>query len=327
MKKKLSIDDYCNGIVNNDRVILGKALTLMESNADIHNNISQNLLNKIMPHTGNSIRIGITGAPGVGKSTFIDKFGYYLINSGYRVAVLSVDPSSSISGGSILGDKTRMEKLSSHENSFIRPSPSKGAIGGVARKTRESILICEAAGYNVIIIETVGVGQNELEVHSMVDFFMLIQIAGAGDELQGIKKGIVELADAIVINKADGDNKQNVLSAVNVLKGALAYLNHRTDNWQTQVLACSALSEEGIKEIWHVISKFRKLCTGNDEFKKKRERQRVDWFDNLLNEEIKKVFFRDKEIKHKYSVLKKEVLEDKISIVHAVRNLTDIFRK
>ena len=327
MKKKLTIEDYYKGIINSDRVILGRALTLMESSTNIHSHLAQELLLKIMPHTGNSIRIGITGAPGVGKSTFIDSFGSHLVNKDYKVAVLSVDPSSSISGGSILGDKTRMEKLSSHENSFIRPSPSRGALGGVSRKTRESILICEAAGYNIIIIETVGVGQNEVDVHSMVDFFMLMQIAGAGDELQGIKKGIVELADAVLINKADGNNRENVLSAVNVLKGALTYLYPVHDKWKVEILACSAVTGDGIKEIWHVINKFRKLCTGNKEFGKNRERQRVDWFESLLNDEIKKAFFAESDIKHKYNGLKKDVLEGKIPAVQAVRNLLDTFRK
>ena len=327
MQKNISIEDYYNGIINGDRIVLGRALTLIESNAAKHRDIADELLLKIMPHTGDSIRIGITGPPGVGKSTFIDRFGSFLIAEGYKVAVLSVDPSSSIGGGSILGDKTRMERLASLENSFIRPSPSGGALGGVARKTRESILICEAAGYDVILVETVGVGQNELTVHSMVDFFMLMQIAGAGDELQGIKKGIVELADTIVINKYDGENKKNVEAAVNVIRNALVFLQPVSNDWKTEVIPCSALTGEGIKEIWHVVTKFRNLCTENNEFSKKREHQLAEWFDSLLNDEIKRIFFADKNIRKRYSNLKKKVTEGSIPAVQAVRNLINTFGK
>jgi LAO/AO transport system kinase len=325
--KKLSIEDYYKGIIGGDRIILSRALTLIESSAAKHRAEAEELLLKIMPYTGESIRIGITGPPGVGKSTFIDTFGTYLIEEGHKVAVLSIDPSSSISGGSILGDKTRMEKLAVLQNAFIRPTPSGGTLGGVARKTRESILLCEAAGYNVILVETVGVGQNELTVNSMVDFFMLMQIAGAGDELQGIKKGVVELADAIVINKADGGNKKNVAAAVNIIKNALDYLQPVVNGWKTEVLSCSAMAGEGIKEIWHVVTKFRNLCTENNEFSKKREHQLADWFDSLLNDEIKRIFFADENVKKRYSDLKKKVMKGRIPAVQAVRNLINTIGK
>ena len=249
-RKKLTVDDYVNGILKHDRTILARTITLIESNSPKHISLAQEVIKRLLPHTGESIRIGITGVPGAGKSTFIESFGNYLIEKNFKVAVLAIDPSSSITKGSVLGDKTRMETLSRNENCFIRPSPSSGILGGVTRKTRETTLICEAAGFDVILIETVGVGQNEITVRSMVDFFLLMKIAGAGDELQGIKKGVIELADAIFINKADGDNKLRADIAREEFSRALHYLKSPTDGWTPKVITGSAinnLSRSGCK--------------------------------------------------------------------------------
>ncbi len=230
-RRSLTIDNYVQGVLKHDRTILARAITLIESNSAKHMDMAQEVLRQLLPYTGKSIRVGITGVPGAGKSTFIEAFGIYLVEAGFRVAVLAVDPSSTVTHGSILGDKTRMEKLSRQENCFIRPSPSGGTLGGVTRKTRETALICESAGYDIILVETVGVGQNEVTVRSMVDFFLLLKIAGAGDELQGIKKGVIELADAIVINKADGDNILQANIAKQEFANALHYLKTPSKGW------------------------------------------------------------------------------------------------
>ena len=266
-----------------NRRALAKAITLVESKRPEHREQAQQLLEALLPSTGNSIRIGITGIPGVGKSTFIESFGQTVIAQGKKVAVLAVDPSSPIAGGSILGDKTRMEELSRSDQAFIRPSPSEGALGGVALKTRETMLLCEAAGYDVILVETVGVGQSEYEVASMVDFFMVLMLPNAGDELQGIKKGIMELADALVINKADGDSLNMAQQTRRHYQNAMHLLRH-TSFWTPQVLTCSAQKKENIDEVWGMISGFQIDAIKNNAFYEKRSRQAQEWMHKLLHE-------------------------------------------
>ena len=244
-RKNLSVDDYVTGVLSFDRNILARTITLIESNNPTHHNTAQEVLTKLLPHSGKSLRIGITGVPGAGKSTLIEALGMYLIKQGHKIAVLTVDPSSTVTKGSILGDKTRMENLSKEKNCFIRPSPSGGNLGGVTRKSRETITACEAAGFNIILIETVGVGQSEVTVRSMVDFFLLVLIAGAGDELQGIKRGIMELTDAILINKADGDNEKKANIARSDYNNALHYLQPATKGWNSQAFSGSALTWKG----------------------------------------------------------------------------------
>ena len=268
-------------ILTGNRRALAKAITLIESTLDAHRDQAQDLLENLLPHSGNSLRIGITGVPGVGKSTFIEVFGLYLIEQGKRVAVLAVDPSSPIAGGSILGDKTRMEALSRREEAFIRPTPASGALGGVAQKTRESMILCEAAGYDVILVETVGVGQSEYQVAGMVDFFMVLMLPGGGDELQGIKKGIMELADALVINKADGDSESLATMTQRQYISAMSLLRH-TSSWEPRVMTCSALQGVNIDSIWAMLCEFqsdaaRAIAT-------KRSRQNSDWMRELMNE-------------------------------------------
>ena len=268
--KTFPVQDYVAGVLEKDPVVLARAITLIESTAPQHAALAADLMKALLPHRDHSVRIGITGIPGVGKSTFIEAFGLYLCAQGHRVAVLAVDPTSVVSGGSILGDKTRMEKLSRHPSAYIRPSPSGGALGGVTRKTRETITLCEAAGYDVILIETVGVGQSEIAVRSMTDFFLLLALTGAGDELQGIKKGIVEMADAIAVTKADGDN----LVAAERLRLELSQVLHllapATEGWKPEVLTCSALKGSGISEVWAAVEKFRKEMTASGEWSARR---------------------------------------------------------
>jgi len=278
-------------LLQGNRRSLAKAITLTESKLATHREEAQQLLESLLPHTGKSIRIGITGIPGVGKSTFIEAFGLYLISQGLKVAVLAVDPSSPITGGSILGDKTRMEILSQQENAFIRPSPSGGTLGGVAQKTRESMLLCEAAGYDVILVETVGVGQSEYEVASMVDFFLVLMLPNAGDELQGIKKGILELADAIVVNKADGAAKLMAEQTRHHYNNALSILQH-SSFWQPRVMLCSALENHNIDAIWAMIQEYRAKADSAGVFAHKRNRQNQEWMWRLVHELI------DRRLKH-----------------------------
>jgi LAO/AO transport system kinase len=269
----LFAEEYARGVRAGDATVLARAITLIESTAPQHAEDAEELMKLLLPHRDHSVRIGITGVPGVGKSTFIEAFGLYLCEQGHRVAVLAVDPTSVVSGGSILGDKTRMEKLSRHPAAYIRPSPSGGALGGVTRKTRETITLCEAAGYDVILIETVGVGQSEIAVRSMTDFFLLLALTGAGDELQGIKKGIVEMADAIAVTKADGDN---VIAAERLqleLAQVLHLLAPATAGWKPEVLTCSAVKGSGIPEVWAVVEKLRKEMMASGEWDARRLRQ------------------------------------------------------
>lgn len=296
-KKQPSVDDLVNGILQGNITNLSRAITLVESRHPEHSNKANEVIKACLPYANKSIRIGITGVPGVGKSTFIEAFGSYLTTHGKKVAVLAVDPSSSITKGSILGDKTRMEELVKNPNAFIRPSSSGDSLGGVARKTRETITLCEAAGFNVVIIETVGVGQSETAVHSMVDFFLLLKLAGAGDELQGIKRGIIEMADAIAINKADGDNLRRAKIAKTEFKRALHFYPEKESGWQPKVMLCSALKNEGIETIWNVISEYTELTKKTGFFQNKRQEQNKFWLLQTIEEHLKQEFFNNKIIK------------------------------
>jgi LAO/AO transport system kinase len=288
---------YIDGVLKKKRAMIAKSITLIESALPAHQQLAQNILDGLLPYAGNAIRIGISGVPGVGKSTFIESFGMMLIDKGHRVAVLAVDPSSSRSGGSIMGDKTRMERLALQPNAFIRPSPTSGTLGGVAKKTRESMIICEAAGHDVILVETVGVGQSETAVASMVDFFLVLMLAGAGDELQGIKKGILELADAIVINKADGNNIERAREARSEYESALNLMESKSSVWSVPVLTCSALTMDGLEDVWKTILDYRQKLTDGGELAEKRRLQSVDWMWSLVQDGLKDRFFENQKVK------------------------------
>ncbi len=320
-RKNMAVADYVNGVLAGDRTALARAITLIESNATKHMDIAQAVLKELLPYTGKSKRIGITGVPGAGKSTLIETLGCNLIAMGHKLAVLAIDPSSSISKGSVLGDKTRMEELSRNQNCFIRPSPSSGTLGGVTRKTRETMLICEAAGYDTVIIETVGVGQNEISVRSMVDFFLLIKIAGAGDELQGIKKGVIELADAIVINKADGDNQKRAEIARSEFAKALHYLNSPTPGWTPEVITASALHATNIKQIWDIILKFYHCLQENDYVNKRRHAQAIEWVHAMVRDHLMHEFYHHPDIAKSIIDIEKRVLSGQLPPTSAARDL------
>jgi LAO/AO transport system kinase len=310
-------------LLSGERRALAKAITLVESKLDSHREEAQQVLEQVLPHSGHSIRIGITGSPGVGKSTFIEAFGLHLIAQGKRVAVLAVDPSSPIAGGSILGDKTRMEELSRRDEAFIRPSPSEGTLGGVAQKTRETMLLCEAAGYDVILVETVGVGQSEYQVAAMVDFFIVLMLPGGGDELQGIKKGILELADALVINKADGESeglanitRQHYLSAMNLLR-------HNTF-WTPQVMTCSALKLTNIDAVWGMVVDYYYQALAQDVFQRKRARQNRDWMHQLINEMLLLRMQQNPQIRALLPTLEDAVEQQAITAYAAARQVIDL---
>ena len=322
--RQRSVNEFVTGVLNSNITFLSKAITLVESTNIKHQQKANEILNCCLPHANKSVRIGITGVPGVGKSTFIETFGKYLTAQGKKVAVLAVDPSSSINKGSILGDKTRMEALVTDENAFIRPSPSGTSLGGVAQKTRESIILCEAAGFDTIIIETVGVGQSETVVHSMVDFFLLLKLAGAGDELQGIKRGIIEMADAIVINKADGDNKQNAKIAKVAFNRALHLYPLKESKWQPKVLTASALHNSGIEEINKMILTYIAITKENAYFNKKRNEQNKFWLLSTIEQQLKTNFYQNPKVK---SALQEEIdnLENgKTTPFNAAKRLLDL---
>ncbi len=306
-----------------NRRALAKAITLVESKLDAHRTQAQDVLNEVLPHTGKSIRIGITGIPGVGKSTFIEAFGLYLIEQGKKVAVLAVDPSSPLRGGSILGDKTRMELLSREDNAFIRPSPSEGALGGVAQKTRETILLCEAAGYDVILVETVGVGQSEYEVAAMVDFFLVLMLPNAGDELQGIKRGIMELADALIINKADGESANLAKQTQGHYKNALKLMKHASF-WQPQVNTCSALNNHGIKEVWAMIEQYQEKSHEKGAFDNKRAQQNSQWLNKLIHEMLEMRLKNNSDVKIELPKLQSAVLNNEITPYNAAKKIIDL---
>jgi GTPase len=323
----LPADDYVNGILNGDITILSKAVTLVESANAKHQQLAQDIITRCLPFSGKSIRVGITGVPGVGKSTFIEVLGSYITKQGGKLAVLAIDPSSERTRGSILGDKTRMEELAGDKNAYIRPSPSAGSLGGVARKTRETIILCEAAGFNHIFIETVGVGQSETAVHSMTDFFLLLMLAGAGDELQGIKRGIMEMADTIAINKADGNNTEKAQLARIQYNNAIHLFPKKDSGWEPNVLTCSAAQKTGIEQVWEQIEKYRSLTTKNGFFNSNRNQQATYWMHETILEKLRRDFYDDPVIKLKIEELEKQVLEDKLSSFMAAGQLLQLYSK
>lgn len=325
LRKKMSVEEYVEGVKKGDRMILAKAITLIESNAPKDFDKAQRVLQALLPRTGHSLRIGITGVPGAGKSTFIEAFGQLLCQQGYKVAVLAVDPTSSITGGSILGDKTRMQKLSREPNCFIRPSPSGGTLGGVARKSRETMMLCEAAGCDVILVETVGVGQSETTVRSMVDFFMLVVLTGAGDDLQGIKKGIMELADAIVVNKADGDNLERAKVTQGEYERMVEFIRPATEGWKTHAYRCSALQKTGLLELWAVMREFEKVTKKSGAFENRRQRQIIAWVKTMIDEHLHNLFYEDNVIKGRLPEVRAAVLAGVVSPSQAVAELIRTF--
>lgn len=319
--------EMVEGILKGDVTMLSRAVTLVESLAQEHQQLAQEVIEKCLPHSGNSRRIGITGVPGAGKSTSIDVFGLHVLKDGGKLAVLAIDPSSERTRGSILGDKTRMEKLSTHPGAFIRPSPSAGSLGGVARKTRETIILCEAAGYNNIFVETVGVGQSETAVHSMVDFFLLIQLAGTGDELQGIKRGIMEMADGIVINKADGDNIDRARLAQAQFKSALRLFPPTASGWSPEVLTYSGYFELGIPEVWEMIDRYFDYVTANGYFDRRRREQARYWMYETINEQLRNHFYNNPAIASMLADREAAVLDNRLSSFIAARDVLDTYFK
>ncbi len=324
--RRLPLERYVEGVLGGDRMVLARAITVAESNRPEDGELAAQLLDAVLPHTGKSLRVGITGVPGVGKSTFIDTLGMHLIRDHKEnVAVLSVDPSSPISGGSILGDKTRMERLAVEESAFIRPSPAQGHLGGVARRTRETILLCEAAGYRNILVETVGVGQSETAVRSMTDFFLLLMLAGAGDELQGMKRGIIEMLDGMAINKADGDNKPKAERARIEYAGALHLFPASADGWTPRVLTCSSVGGEGIAEVWQMVLEHRELLEGNGWLAKLRNRQSLQWMNELTMLGLEEMFHGNPAVSERLPHLRDEVHAGRMTPFAASRELLALF--
>jgi LAO/AO transport system kinase len=315
------IQIYIKGVREQDRRLLSKTITLIESSRSDHQELARKILDQLLPHTGKAVRLGITGVPGVGKSMFIESLGMALVDTGHRVAVLAVDPSSSRSGGSVMADKTRMERLAVEENAFIRPSPSGGTLGGVARKTRETMLVCEAADFDVIIVETVGVGQSETTVASMVDFFLVLMLSGAGDELQGIKRGVLELADAIAITKADSDNIEKAKNAAKIYETTMHMLQPTSPNWDPPVLTCSALDMIGIVEIWQMVIKYHKKFTASGELEQKRQKQALDWLWSLVEEGLRERFDTNPEIRKRLRRIARAVEKGETSPTRAADKL------
>jgi len=319
--KRPSLDELTRGIDQSDRMMLSRAITIVESKLASDQQLAAKLLDSVIHKTGKSVRIGITGVPGVGKSTFIESFGTHLTALGKKLAVLSIDPSSTLTKGSILGDKTRMTHLSQNSNAFIRPSPAGTSLGGVAQKTRESILLCEAAGFDVILVETVGVGQSETAVRDMVDFFLLLMIAGGGDELQGIKRGIMEMADALVINKADGNNLKPANQAKKAYENALHLFPPHESGWTVPVKTCSAIKNEGIPEIWSTIETYMSTSTESGYLTRQREAQNVKWMHELIRARLETNFFGDAAMKDKITQITKKVAAGELGVRHAVNSL------
>ena len=326
-KKQLSVDDYVDGILRGDITILSRAVTMVESARPEHQQVAQQIIERCLPYSGKSIRLGITGVPGAGKSTFIESLGMHIIKNEGKLAVLAIDPSSERSRGSILGDKTRMEKLSAEQDAYIRPSPSAGSLGGVARKTRETIILCEAAGFDTIFIETVGVGQSETAVHSMVDFFLLLMLAGAGDELQGIKRGIMEMADAITINKADGENIHRAKLAQTEYRSALHLFPPTKSGWTPEVKTCSSLYHQDVDKIWDMVLEYVKLTKENTFFEANRRSQAKYWMYESINEQLRNNFYQHPLIKDAIVENENLVLSDEKSSFVAAKDLLDNYFK
>ncbi|MEB3372236.1 methylmalonyl Co-A mutase-associated GTPase MeaB [Saccharopolyspora mangrovi] len=327
MPRKIDIHDYAEGVLDGSRTKLAQAITLVESTRADHRALTQELLTELLPHTGGAHRIGITGVPGVGKSTFIEALGSMLTEEGHRVAVLAVDPSSTRSGGSILGDKTRMGRLASDPSAFVRPSPSAGTLGGVARATRETILLMEAAGFDVVLVETVGVGQSEVTVAAMVDCFLLLSLARTGDQLQGIKKGVLELADIIAVNKADGDHEVEAKKAARELRSALRMLTPVSSSWTPPVLTCSGLRSLGLDTLWEQIRQHRETLSETGELATKRSRQQIEWTWSMVRDQLLADLTHDPEVQSILSTIESQVAEGKLPPGQAAQTLLKTFRR
>ncbi|MEL6635119.1 MAG: methylmalonyl Co-A mutase-associated GTPase MeaB [Bacteroidota bacterium] len=325
-RRQRPLEYYLRGIENGDRVVLGQAITLIESTRPDHQRLARSLVEACLPRAGRSTRLGITGTPGVGKSTFIEALGQYLLEQDHRLAILAIDPSSQRSGGSILGDKTRMEVLTSHEAAFIRPSPAGNSLGGVARQTRETILLCEAAGYDTLIVETVGVGQSETAVHSMVDFFLLLLLPGAGDELQGIKRGIVEMADLIAVNKADGNRLSLAKNTQLAYRNALHLFPPSAKDWSPRVLGCSALERQGMAEIWTQVLDYRQQMQASGYWEEHRRQQSAYWFRESIDRLLREIFYQHPAIAKRLEDLESRVLAGQVSSFGAAQQLLDLFQ-
>lgn len=326
-RQKYSVDEYVSGILSHNRTILSQAITLVESSLPEKYDTGQAIIEKCLPYSAKSLRIGITGVPGAGKSTFIETFGLYITGKGRKIAVLTIDPSSEQTKGSILGDKTRMAELSMHPEAFIRPSPASGTLGGVARKTRETIILCEAAGFDTILVETVGVGQSETDVHSMVDFFLLLMLAGAGDELQGIKRGIMEMADLIAVTKADGPNKLNAEGARVLYQNALQLFPPTSSGWRPKVLTCSALKNTGIPELWEIIMDYVRFTVESGYFEELRKQQAIIRMHNTIIEYLHNSFYNCEEVKMVSPEIERQLSEGSITSYRAALNLLDKYFK
>jgi len=320
-RSELTLQDYATGVRSGDRVMLARAITLIESKREEHQALAQELLQVLLSDTGNAYRVGITGVPGVGKSTAIDQLGTNLTKAGHRVAVLAVDPSSTRSGGSVLGDKTRMPRLAQDENAFVRPSPTSGTLGGVTRKTRETMTLCEAAGFDVVLVETVGVGQSETAVAEMVDFFLALMLPGAGDELQGIKKGIIEIADMIAINKADGDNVTRAKTAASVYRAALNIIAPTSPNWSPPVVTISGKENLGFDELWNTIEKHRETLKRSNEFEVRRQAQAVKWMHDMLEDRLKAALRANQKIATRLPDIETQVREGTLTPALAVEEI------
>jgi LAO/AO transport system kinase len=321
----LTVDDYVAGVTAGNRALLARAITLVESRARLHEAQAQEVLQRLLPHSGKARRIGISGPPGVGKSTFIEALGCYLIEQGYKLAVLTIDPSSAKSGGSILGDKTRMDRLSREANAYIRPSPAGENLGGVARRTRETMLLCEAAGFDIVIVESVGVGQSEIALRSMVDFFLVLLLAGSGDELQGIKRGILEMADLVLVNKADGENRLRAQQARAEQDAALHYMQPATPGWKTRVELCSAITGEGIPEVWQHVDRFYEQLKPSGVLAQRRQAQLLDWVSDLIQDELRRRFENNRQVAERLPGINQALLRGEMTPVHAVQTLLQIY--
>lgn len=326
-RRELSTTEFVTAILNGNRVVLSQAITLVESNNIDHQKKAQTIVNACLPHSGKSIRVGVTGTPGVGKSTFVESMGEYITSLGKKLAVLAIDPTSQISHGSILGDKTRMENLSNNPNAFIRPSAAGKSLGGVARKTRETIILCEAAGFDVVFVETVGVGQSEVAVHSMVDFFLLLLLPGGGDELQGIKRGVVEMADMIAINKADGDNLAKAKESRKAYRNGLHMFPPKNSNWTAQAMICSALKNAGIQEIWQSINQYQQFTKKNNYFENNRQQQAQYWLTETIQNELKSRFENHLDVKNNLQLIQEKVQHGQITPFAGAEELMRLFLK